>query len=51
MDVGGKNITMKCPSIQMSYLVTNEQQIHSRKMMAEDPLVHSKLCDGVMTVG
>lgn len=35
----------------MSNLVTNEQQIDVCKMPAEDPLVHPKLCNGVMAVG
>lgn len=48
--MGGKNINMKCSSIQMSNLVTNEQQIHVRKMPAEDPL-HTRLCNGVMVAG
>lgn len=46
MDVGGKNINMKCSSIQMSNLVTKEQQIRVCKMPAEDPLRTRLWSDG-----
>lgn len=49
--MGGKNINMKCSSIQMLNLVTNGRQMHAGKMPAKDPLVHTKLCKGVMAVG